>query len=225
VSPYAHGVRPRRKVICTIAAGDFAPLLEIARPSLEAYAARHEWELVLRHDGDARGRPLAWAKIPLIADLLGRYDLVTWLDADAIIVDGSRDLASELRWRRDLYLVEHHERTSSQVTANTGVFMLRTGDWAKRLLEAVWAQEDLIEHIWWENAAMMRLLGYRIDSPREAGRERRTPWLRRVRFLDVAWNDMAHFHHSSPAPRIKHFGGLPLDIRATAMAEAAARAH
>jgi hypothetical protein len=56
---------------------------------------------------------------------------VAWLDADAIIVDGSRDLAAELRRGRDLYLVEHHERASDMVAANTGVFMLRAGDWAE----------------------------------------------------------------------------------------------
>jgi hypothetical protein len=207
-----------RKALCTIASGPFSSLFELARPSFEAFAGRHDWDLIVSTEGEVDGRPPAWAKIPLLADVLSRYELVAWIDADAMIVDGSRDLADELRWRRDLYLVEHAHAPTGEVTANTGVFMLRAGDWAQRFLAAVWAQEDLVEHRWWENAAVMRLLGYRID-PQPAGRERRTKWLRRVRFLDLAWNSLPH-HDASPAPRIVHFAGLPLELRAAGMADA-----
>ena len=203
--------RSRRKVICTIASGPFAPLSEISRPGLEAYAERHGWELVISKDADAQGRPPSWAKVPLVADLLRRYELVAWLDADAVIADGSHDLASELRFGRDLYLVEHQHAATGEVTANAGVFMLRAGRWAEGFLFSVWAQADLIEHRWWDNAAVMRLLGYRND-PQPAGRERTTRWLTRVRFLDVAWNSVPHWH-ASPAPRIVHFAGLPLEER------------
>jgi hypothetical protein len=115
-----------------------------------------------------------------------------------VIVDGSRDLAAELRFERNLYLVEHDHVPSGETTANMGVFMLRAGRSADRFLEAVWAQDDLVDHRWWEKAAVMRLLGYRID-PQPAGREGRTSWLRRVRFLDVAWNSLPHYV-SSPTP-------------------------
>jgi galactosyl transferase GMA12/MNN10 family len=203
--------RLRRKVICSIASGPFVPLSEISRPGLEAYAERHGWELVISKKDGAQGRPPSWAKVPLVADLLGRYELVLWLDADAVIVDGSYDLASELRFGRQLYLVEHKHPPTGEVTANAGVFMLRAGRWAEAFLAAVWAQADLSEHRWWDNAAVMRLLGYRTD-PQPAGRERKTRWLTRVRFLDVAWNSVPHWH-ASPAPRIVHFAGLPLEER------------
>lgn len=211
--------RPGRKALCTIATGPFAQLFDISRPSFEAYGARHGWEVIIADDETAKGRPTSWARIPLVADLLGRYDVVAWIDADAMIVDGSRDLAAELRFGRNLYLVEHTHVPSGETTANMGVFMLRAGRWADRFLEAVWAQDDLVHHRWWENAAVMRLLGYRID-PQPAGRERRTSWLRRVRFLDVAWNSLPHYV-SSPKPRIQHFAGLPLHDRATSMMELA----
>ena len=212
--------RARPKALCTIATGPFAPLLDLSLPGFETYASRHGWELVVSDDdGLARGRPPPWAKVTLLADLLRRFDLVAWLDADTLIVDGSRDLASELRFRRDLYLVEHRHEATGEVTANTGVLMLRAGRWANRFLTAVWEQEDLAEHRWWENGAVMRLLGYRID-PQPAGRERRTSWLRRVRFLDLAWNSIPHWQ-ASPAPMIVHFAGLPLDERERAMCLAA----
>jgi galactosyl transferase GMA12/MNN10 family len=211
----------RLKALCTIASGPFAPLFEIARPGFEGFAARHGWTPVIETRAEARGRPPAWAKILLLADLLERFELVAWLDADALIVDGSQDLASELRRRRDFYLVQHRWHSTAgqggaEITANAGVMMFRSGRWAQRFLAAVWAQEDLIEHRWWENAAIMRLLGYRID-PQPVQPERRTRWLRRVRYLDVAWNVTPLT--PCPSPRVCHFAGLPLEQRAAGMAE------
>lgn len=212
------------KALATIASGPYARLLDLTRPRLERYAELHGWELIVLTEADAHGRPPTWAKVPLLADLLRRYPLVAFIDADAVIVDDSLDLATELRRRRDFYLVEHTHPAATdppgiEVTANAGVMMLRATRWMQRFLAAVWAQEDLIEHRWCENAAMMRLLGYRLD-PQPAGRERRTRWLRRVRFIDVAWNSMPWQNQASPSPRIVHFGGRPLEERAAAIAGA-----
>jgi hypothetical protein len=202
---------PQSKALCTAATGPFAELLKISGPTFERYAGLHGWELIVVNEDTAHGRPPPWGKIPILLAALRRFELVAWVDADALIVDDSRDLAAELRRRRDLYLVEHVSPINGETTANTGVFMLRAGRWARDFLTAVWQQTDLIDHRWWENAAAMRLLGYRID-PQPAGRERRTPWLRRVRFLELAWNVMPH-QYPCPTPRIIHWGGLPLDER------------
>jgi galactosyl transferase GMA12/MNN10 family len=201
----------RNKVICTAGTGPFAELLAVSLPTFESYAQRHGWEVFVDSADRTDGRPAAWGKIPLIAEMLRSHDLVMWVDADAVIVDETVDLASELRARKHLYLVEHRHAPTGEVTANAGVLMFRAGGWAKRLLEAIWAQEDLIAHRWWENAALMRLLGYRID-PQPAAHIQRTRWLRRVRFLDVAWNSMPHWH-GSPSPRITHYASLPLGER------------
>jgi galactosyl transferase GMA12/MNN10 family len=162
----------RSKALCTVATGPFVELLEITRPTFETFARRHGWELVVVREDRSAGRPAAWAKVPIVRDLLADHDVVAWIDADAVIVDDTVNLVSELRPFKRLYLVEHHNEPSGEVTANTGVLMLRAGRWTNSFLDAVWAQEDLINHRWWENAAIMRLLGYRID-PQPAGRERR----------------------------------------------------
>ena len=214
---------PERKVLCTSATGPFADLLKVSLPTFESYARRHQWDVFVGTEDRADGRPTSWAKVPLISELLGRYDLLMWVDADAVIVDESVDLASELRRRKHLYLVEHQHAPTGEVTANAGVMMLRAGRWTQRLLAAIWAQADLIDHRWWENAALMRLLGYRID-PQPAARVRRTRWLKRVRFLDVAWNSMPHWH-GSPTPRITHYASLPLEERRRRMLADAAGAQ
>jgi hypothetical protein len=203
------------KALCTAATGPFVRLLEISLPTFEAYGRRHGWEIVVDSEDRANGRPVSWGSVPLIAELLLRYDLVMWIDADAMIVDDSVDLASELRPLKELYLVEHRHAPTGEVTVNAGILMIRAGRWAERFLAAVWAQEDLINHRWWENAAIMRLLGYRID-PQPASRDRRTRWSWRMRVLDVQWNSMPHWH-GSLTPRIVHYAGLPLEERLTQM--------
>lgn len=207
--------RRTRRALCTAATGPFADLLAISAPTLGAYARQHRFDLVAVTDETAAGRPAAWGKIPIVQGLLDDYDIVAWVDADAVIVDRSRDLTDELRRGKHLYLVEHHHEPSGEVTANTGVFMLRSGPWARAFLAAVWAREDLIDHRWWENAAVMELLGYRID-PQPAGRERHTEWLARTHFLDVAWNSMPHWC-ASPTPLINHYASLPLVERRARM--------
>ena len=205
------------KVICTAATGPFRELLPLTLPSLKRYAERHGWELVIVTEDRADGRPPAWGKVPILREQLARAAVVAWIDADALVVDGSRDLADELRPRKRLYLVEHNAPTGD-VTANSGVMMLRASRWANRFLAEVWAQTDLVDHIWWENAAIMRLLGYRID-PLPAAPERRTRWLGRVHFLDLAWNSIPHAQ-ASPAPRILHYAGLPFAERRRLLADA-----
>jgi hypothetical protein len=199
-----------RKALCTTVTPEFDALFALSGPPLRQFAGRHGWSVIVNRVDRACGRPTSWGKVPLLLELLRSYDLVGWIDADALIVDGSRDLAAELRRGKHLYWVEH-AHPSGETTANAGVMMLRSTRWARRLLERAWACEDLIEHVWWENAALMRLLGYRIEEhPVHRGPNQRL--LRHVRFLDLAWNSIPHWV-ASAAPRITHYAGLPLQER------------
>lgn len=202
-------------MICTAATGQHVELLEITLPVLTAYARRHRFDLVdVRHD-TAFGRPASWGKIPIIRGLLEAYELVVWVDADAIIVDLERDITEELRPAKDLYLVEHRNETDA--AANAGVLMLRSGAWSRALLAAMWGSVERIDHHWWENAALLDLLGYSIDS-HPWGIVRSTPWLERTRFIDVAWNTMpSQPWFAGPRAVVKHYGGWPHERRRSEM--------
>jgi len=205
----------RRRVICTAATGEHTGLLEIALPPLREYARRYRYDLVTVPHDTAFGRPASWGRIPIIYRLLDSHELVVWIDADAIIVDLARNIADELRTGKDLYLVEHHSQASGERTANAGVMMLRSGAWAKALLEAAWARIDLIDHPWWENAAIMQLLGYRTEVG-SAGPEHHTEWRERTQLIDLAWNSTPYYV-ASPTPVINHYGSIALDERRRAM--------
>ena len=83
-----------RKVVCTMAHGPHRELLEIARPTLARYADDNGYELVTIERPLAPARPPSWGKVVLLHELVQQYDLVLWVDADALFVDTTRD------WRR-----------------------------------------------------------------------------------------------------------------------------
>lgn len=195
-----------RKVLCSLAVGPQERLLRLARPSFERYAARHGYELDLRRQLLAPERPPPWSKVPLLRRGLEGHDLVVWVDADAVIVDPARDIAEDVPDDRFLGLVEH--RYDGVAVPNTGVLVLRRGDLATEFLDAVWACEDLVDHRWWENAAVMRLLGYRLDPP---GPNEPTRYRDATAFLPKEWNSIPL--DRAARPRISHYPGYSLKAR------------
>jgi hypothetical protein len=200
-----------RKALVSLGAGPQERLLALAARSFRPYAARHGYDLHLHTQADAGGRPAPWAKIRLLQALQGRYDVLVWLDADLVVVDHARDLAGELVPGRFLHLVEH--ATAAGRMPNSGVVLLRTGPDCERFLADVWAQDDLIHHRWWENAAICRLLGYELDP---VGPGEPTPLLRdHTAFLDPRWNSIRDA--PAPHPRIRHYPGYSLKVRTAFM--------
>jgi hypothetical protein len=195
------------RAICSLATGPYVELLAIAAPSYEAYARRWGWDVILSVEELSAGRPAPWAKVALVRELLDAYDWVLWIDADACFVRLDADIAAEQEPGKDLYLVEHAwGEPPQQSTANTGVFMLRSGSWARDLLDAMWAREALIDHRWWENAALLELLGYNLDP---AGMRKPTSRMERVKLIDLAWNSVRA--DPAPVPIVNHHGGgLPV---------------
>jgi len=204
-----------RKAVCTIAHGPHRELLQIARPTLEKYADGNGYELVAIEHRLAPDRPPSWGKVLLLHELVQQYDLVLWVDADALFVDPTRDVADEIQPFRFLHLVEH--RIGDERVYNCGVMVLRGGALSRRFLEAVWNQHDLVHHEWWENAAVLRLLGFRLDHPIRP--ERVSPWLAGVGRLDRAWNSIPDC--PAPAPVIAHFPAMTHEARVDAMREIA----
>jgi hypothetical protein len=206
-----------RKAIVSIGAGPQTKLLRLARTSFEPYARRHGYDLHLMTEIVDGSRPAPWSKVRALQDLQERYDLLLWLDADLIVVDGRTDIADELEDDRFLYLVEH--RIGASQMPNSGVMLLRTGEHCAAFLEWIWAQEDLVDHIWWENAAICRALGYDLDPPRPA---RPSDWLQRTKLLSGRWNSIPDAR--AERPRVRHYPGYSLKTRAAFMARDACAA-
>jgi glycosyl transferase family (putative galactosyltransferase) len=218
------------KALCSIGSGPHEALLEISRPTFEAYARRHGYELITSTE-TRPGRPPAWAKVPMLREALESFELVLWIDADAVIVDGRDDVAELLQPDRSLALVRHGE---NQVP-NTGVMLWRAGELARELLDRTWNATRFIDHPWWENAALLDALGYDLPGeldpgvrarlsralrrrPRRFAAARPSPFTAAVQFLPLEWNSV--YLDRAEAPRIVHCVGVPVEQRARDMAAA-----
>lgn len=197
----------RRKAIASIGVGGHQRLLALAARSFRPFAERHGYDLHLHTAVVDPSRPVPWSKIPILQDLLDRYDKVVWLDSDLVVVDPREDLPDT----DFMALVEH--RTKEGRMPNSGVWVLRSCDETRTFLDEVWAQTDLVDHKWWENAAICRLLGYDLDP---VGPGEPTAWRARTAWLDPRWNSIP----DAPAgrARIRHYPGYSTKVRGALMA-------
>jgi hypothetical protein len=186
------------RALVTFAVGpEYEAMQELALPTLERYAARHGWQLYTAPPHRYE-RPLSWLKLPAITEALEDHDEVLWLDADVIIVDGSLDLADAVPSRHWQALVAHH--TGDGEVPNCGVWYLRPP--MLPVLERLWDMTVYLHHGWWEQAALLELLGYRPDV-RPVHLDDPTVLYAATRWLDLEWNS----HESSdrhPTPRFAH---------------------
>ncbi|MFZ0666198.1 MAG: hypothetical protein WAM97_10610 [Acidimicrobiales bacterium] len=201
-----------RKVLCSIGAGPHAELLAVSEPTFRAYADRHGYEVRILSETPAPERPPAWGKVQLIRTLLADHDIVLWIDADAAVVDLSTDIYDDFKKfeNAEMGLVAHTTGEADFPIPNTGVWIFKRTRRIRRFLGQVWESTSWLNHKWWENAAVLDLLGYDLSGGRlEVGTPTRMK--DHTAFLPLEWNSIPPC--PSPAPRIVHFPGLPLDER------------
>jgi hypothetical protein len=193
--------------VCTAAHGGHLALLDVTAPALGRYAQRHGYEMVeVRYRLDP-SRPPSWDKIVLLRELVDRFDVVMWVDADALVLERAPAIERELNPRHFVYMVEHH--LGIERVPNAGVMVVRGGAHSAAFLDRVWAQRDLANDGWWDNAAILRVLGYR----RLSGMRPVVPTRWRLGFgrLDPAWNSIP----AAPVadPYVVHLPGMSVSER------------
>ncbi|NBO99223.1 MAG: hypothetical protein EBU90_03725 [Proteobacteria bacterium] len=156
-----------KKVLVSFAENTHTSLLEISIASLYKYSCKYNYDLIIpskniiqsiaqSYDIDIN-RPTSWLKIPILLDLISKYDVVLWIDADIVINKFDIDIISELH-NKDFTqaFVVHH--TPEGYIPNCGVWILNKN--SKNLLLDIWNQVEYIEHCWWEQKANMSLMNW-----------------------------------------------------------------
>ena len=149
-------------VIATLAIGaDFRKSLAPSLTSKVAYAAKHGYRYV--QGGEEcwdRTKPIPWSKVGFVLGLLRDLpdgELVFLSDADVMITNPELRLEDQV-----MPLLEADKDLLMTIDAcghlNSGNMLMRNGPWLRDWWMRVGQQTDLTYHIWWENAAMIRLL-------------------------------------------------------------------
>jgi hypothetical protein len=149
-------------IILTLAIGnDFCEALAPALRSKRAYAQRHGYTYI--QAGEEfwdRDRPIAWSKVWFVIKTLAEFPdgtLFFLSDADVLITNPELRLedhvAPLLPADKDLLMT-----IDACGHLNSGNMLMRNSAWLRDWWRRVGEQKDLLYHIWWENAAMIRLL-------------------------------------------------------------------
>ena len=198
------------RCIITYAAGPHEEILDISLPTYRTFADRHGYDLIVGQK--MTDLPPAWNKVPLLLDAFRCYDEVVWFDCDLVIVNYDNDFPSMVSnpakgvFTQDAVhsLVRHFEDDSE--VPNSGVWRLRQP--MVPLLKKMLDLEVFRDHGWWEQAALMTLMGYTVppqgsEFPKTKCRcVNPTRWHRECQFMRVCWN--SHPNYRSDKPHIVH---------------------
>jgi len=148
--------------ILTLAIGhDFCSALKDCLDSKTAYALKHGYKYI--QGGEKywiRDRPIPWSKVPFVLSVLEGLEegALVWLsDADVLITN--HDLSIES------HVLPHFPAKKDMLMCidacghlNSGNLFFRNTAWTRDFWKRVGEQSDLLYHIWWENAAIIKLL-------------------------------------------------------------------
>jgi len=206
------------RALVTFGVTGFGELLELALPGFQAYADQHGYTLITELPG-ALTRPPSWHKIPALLWALEEFEEALWIDCDVVIVDGSRDLATEIPTEAWQGITLHH--TGEGDVPSAGVWYCRQA--MQPVLEAIWRMDRHLHHRWWEQAALQELLGFTPDRL-PVVQESETELYRRTYWLETAWNELYLGPRELGGARFLHVGpGSPPGARAGLMRELTAR--
>ena len=177
-----------RSLILTGWSGELhAEMARHTAPLMAAYARRHGHDFrTVRLHGE---RPASWNKLPALHAALGKYDVVCWLDVDVVITWPGADIIDELRAGTCQAVVEH--LTDCGRVPNCGAWVVSQE--IKPTLEQAWIDgSEFLHHPWWEQAAIMRLMGYVVEPGPHGKLDSPTTLYEQTTFLPPVWN-----HHRS----------------------------
>lgn len=192
-----------KRAIVTYAAGAHEELLDVALPTYRAFAERHGYDLLVTRNQLVESKrfltttqlfPSPWNKVPLLLDALERYEEVVWFDCDLVVVDPTEDFPPMAQGK--LHAMVRHFEGYSEVP-NSGVWRLRrtAGDlFSADLLRLMLQLEVFCNHGWWEQAALMTLMGYTVPPEGSEFADTRcrcvhpTRWHKACEFMRLKWN-------------------------------------
>lgn len=185
------------KALVSFGTGPHAEYLSIARPSFEAYAERHGYDYFEPNKIDPV-RPAPWYKVKaLLALLKAGYDAAIFIGADLVIVDGRADVMDEVQPGKWQAMVQH--QTGDGFVPNTDMWIVRQPmiEW----LEKCWKLDQYMYHGWWEQAALLDLMGYSLRPCKQVQESDLTD---HTQFINPAWNVHMWDAQKPAHPRFQH---------------------
>lgn len=147
-------------ILTLVIGADYRKGVQKCLDSKRAYAEKHGYRYI---QGDEafwdRSRPVAWSKVPFILKCLSELPegSMVWLsDADVLITNPSLVIEDHV-----LQLLEPNKQFLMSLDScghiNSGNIFFKNTEWTRDYWRRVWNETEFLYHIWWENAAMIKL--------------------------------------------------------------------
>lgn len=178
-----------RKLLITYADGNAAEKMAVySIPSFKKYAGLHGYDFKLIHKYNEQ-HP-AWEKVYAFQEYLKDYDVVLWIDIDAIIVKFDKDISSVFD-----ETVAFQGLAVEPDKPNTGVWLMRSCKQSFKFLHYLIHISPSFQTPCWEQDAVRLLLGYYEFN-----------YSRNTILLQEKWNSI---HNNVPPEEtvIYHFAG------------------
>ena len=175
------------------------------------------------------GRVQTWNKILQIKNeiLKRENDYIMWVDADAFFPNDAENILSVIDNKYEIYLSSHYcsvfkgsNYKNTILTTNRincGVMIFKVSNFCLEFLEKVWSKKEYINHFWYEQAAIMDLVGLKADITGNLNDNKGNDfYLNKIKFLSKEWNSIPSFgaiSSESIRPSIIHLAGIENDER------------
>lgn len=138
-----------RIAICSHGDSNMNDWKKYSFPNFMKYCQKHNYTFI----GSNRrfdDRHPSWARLPMILEIIARYDWVVWIDPDALIVDTNKKI-------EDYLSDDFSFRISKTGVINHGVWFVKNSQLGIQILQDTYNQTQFIDHIWRENQACIHL--------------------------------------------------------------------
>jgi galactosyl transferase GMA12/MNN10 family len=150
--------KPRIAILTFCVGADYKKAVELGLQSKRDYAKKYGYDCHIGGDDCwDRSRPIPWSKFNFIQKHLFEYDYLFVSDADVIIMNPDLTLETQVLslLPKDKDLLWTFDACNHY---NNGHMLIRGKSlWAKDFFKRAYEQTDLLHHIWWDNAAMIKL--------------------------------------------------------------------
>lgn len=150
--------------VCTLTVGDeYKKTTMFGRLTKVKYCEKHGYDLHEEDEIYDASRPIPWSKIKLLQKHLPDYDYIVWLDGDTMIMNYEIKLEKFIK----KYMKDGTDFMMTRDRGgliNTGVWFLKNTPFSNEILRTTWAQDQFINHRFWEQAAFTHLYNINHDA-------------------------------------------------------------
>lgn len=196
---------------------------QITTKSMANYASKFNLKFEFL-EMPSTGRVQTWNKIISIKEeiLKKENDYIMWVDADVFFPNDAENILSVIENNFEIYLTSHYcsvfkgsnykNTILTTKRINCGVMIFKVSDYCLEFLNKVWNKKEFINHFWYEQAAIMDLIGLKADLTGNLKDNQGIEYyINKIKFLPKEWNTIPSFSEISSEslrPSVIHLAGM-----------------